>query len=105
VTDAELERSVTTYLTAQASFTETAGGLFGALVSWEQDGVELDSLVRLLRQLTELKLDDVRAVASSIADLEQAVIVVAGDPDIVLPQLVAMGFSEVTTVDLDVPID
>ncbi len=103
VTDIELKRSLMSYLTAQAGLTETAGGFFGALVGWEKDGVELDSLVRFLQQLTELKLDDVRKVASDLAGLDRALIVVAGDPDIVLPQLTAAGYTDIATVDLSVP--
>lgn len=103
VTEAELKRSLMSYLSAQAGLTETAGGFFSALVGWERDGIALDEFVGFLARLTALELEDVRLAATLLAGLDRAVIAIAGDPDIVLPQLAAEGFTDIETVDLSLP--
>jgi predicted Zn-dependent peptidase len=100
VSEAELGRSLMSYLTAQAGLPETAGGFFGALVSWEKDGVELDSLVTFLKRMSALDLGDVRKVGATLAGLERAVIVIAGDPGTILPQLAAIGITDAETIDI-----
>ena len=41
--------------------------------------------------------------AANLAALDRAVIVIAGDPEAILPQLSAIGITDVETIDLALP--
>jgi hypothetical protein len=45
--------------------------------------------------MTRLDLAEVQAAATELASLAQAVIIVAGDPERIEPQLEALGISEI----------
>jgi predicted Zn-dependent peptidase len=100
VTDTEVNRSVTAYQTVLASIPETAGGFFGALVSMQSEGIDLDDTIAYAERMTRLDLSDVQAEAANLAELDNAVIIIAGDPERILPQLKAMGITEVATITM-----
>lgn len=100
VTDAEVNRSVSAYHTALASLPETAATFFGAVVGLQQNGVDLDRVLAHAERMTELDLDEVQAAAMKLAMLDRAVIIVAGDPNQILPQLAAMGITGVETITM-----
>lgn len=95
VTEDELTRNLTAFLTGMASTSETAGGLFGAVVSGLESGLSLEELLTHQEQMTTLTLADVQAAATALAGLDTSVIAIAGDADAVLPQLTALGFTDV----------
>lgn len=100
VTDAEVNRSVTAYQTVLASIPETAGGFFGALVSMESEGIDLDETIAYAERMTRLDLGEVQAEAAKLSLLDNAVIIIAGDPARIMPQLEAMGITEVATITM-----
>jgi predicted Zn-dependent peptidase len=95
VTAAEVTRSISAYHTLLAGLPETAGGFFGGLVGMQQDGIALDQVMARVEQMTRLDLAEVQAAATDLASLAQAVIIVAGDPERIEPQLEALGISEI----------
>lgn len=90
-TEDELTRTVTTYRTALAGAAETGSGLFATILVNDGLDVSLEEHYLRQRQVTELDLDDVRRQALALATLEPSVVVVAGDPEVILPQLAAIG--------------
>ena len=50
---------------------------------------------------TQLTLDAVQKQALALASLDPSLIVVAGDPDVVMPQLAAIGLKDVEIVKRD----
>jgi zinc protease len=98
VTDAEVTRSVNAYNTVLASLPETASAFFTAIVGMHYEGIDLDKSLAHAQRMTELELDEVQAEAMKLAMLDRAVIIIAGDPGLILPQLDAMGITEVGTI-------
>lgn len=86
----ELNRTVTATLTAMAGTAETAAGLFEAIRTQLGQGSTLEEAHAQNQAITRLQLEEVRAQAAALADLERAIIVVVGDPEIVRPQLEAL---------------
>jgi len=97
----ELDRTVTAYQRAMASLAETSGGLFDTVTSLSGEARTLEQLFARMEATASLALDPVRAQASELASLDQALIVLAGDPDAVLPQLKAIGVTDVEVVERD----
>jgi len=100
VTEAEVTRSISGYHTALASLPETAGGFFGAIVNMRADGIDLDETIAYAERMTQLTLDEVRAEAAELARLDQAVIIISGDPDRIGPQLEAMGIDDAEIIPM-----
>lgn len=103
VTGAELNRSITSYLTAIASNAETAEGLMGGMLSSIGSGLTLEEMYASQVKMTTLAVADVDAEAKRMAGLDRAVILIAGDPDKILPQLTALGLTDVTILPRDRP--
>jgi hypothetical protein len=100
VTDAEVNRSVTAYQTVLAGIPETAAGFFGALLSMEAEGIGLDETIAYAERMTRLDLSEVQAEAARLSVLDNAVIIIAGDPERILPQLAAIGITDVGTITM-----
>jgi predicted Zn-dependent peptidase len=91
VRDDELERTITAYRAGLASIGETAAGLFDDVMAQLGAGSTLEDSYARRVAATRLTRETVQAQAAALASLEQAVIVVVGDPA-VLPQLEALGY-------------
>lgn len=98
VAEEEVNRTVTLYRQVLAGEAETSAGLGGDLLGAVGSGSTLEETHNWRRQKAELKLDAVARQAVALASLDPALIVVAGDPDIILPQLKAIGFADVELV-------
>lgn len=94
----ELDRTVTAFQRAMASVAETSGGLFETVTSLAGEARTLEQQFGRMEAVAALALDPVRAQAAELASLERALIVLAGDPDAVLPQLEAIGVTGVEVV-------
>ena len=77
---------------------ETSSGLFGLVMSAAGMGMTAEELNGKLDEIVALKLPAVQAEAEALASLDQAVVVIAGDPDLILPQLAEVGITDVTVV-------
>lgn len=98
VAEAELARTVMATAAGRAGTVETSAGLFGLVTSAASMGLTAEELNDKLDEIVALKLPAVQAAAQSLASLEQAVVVIAGDPQSILPQLQAIGITDVTVV-------
>jgi predicted Zn-dependent peptidase len=98
VADAELARTVMATASGTAGSVETSGGLFGLVMSAAGMGLTAEELNGKLDDIVALKLPTVQASAESLASLDRAVVVIAGDPDSIVPQLAAIGITDVTVV-------
>ena len=103
VEQVELDRTITAYQTSLAGVAETAGGLFDAVTGWAGNGRTLDDRFRTSEAVIGLTLEPVQAQGVALASLDNALIVVAGDPDVVLPQLKAIGIGDVEIVERATP--
>jgi predicted Zn-dependent peptidase len=92
VSDVELNRTVMSAATGNASVGETGGGLMGLVVSSEGMGMTPEQVQGLMEDIVALKLPDVQAEGRALADLDAAVVVIGGDPAALVPQLEAAGF-------------
>jgi predicted Zn-dependent peptidase len=92
VTEAELNRTVMSVATGNASVGETGGGLMGLVLSSEGMGMTPEQVQGLLEDIVALKLPDVQAEGNALASLDSAVVVIGGDPAALVPQLTAAGF-------------
>lgn len=101
VEQGELDRTVTAYQRAMASIAETSGGLFDTVTSLAGEARTLDQTFERMQKVTGLTLEPVRAQALGLASLDRALIVLAGDPDAVLPQLAAIGITDVEIIERD----
>lgn len=90
-TAAELGRTVNAYRTALAGAAETGSDLFATILANNGIDMTLEEHYRRQRDVTELDLGDVRRQAAALASLEPSVIVIAGDPGAIMPQLAGMG--------------
>ncbi len=96
----EVQRTATTMLTRIAGTAETAGGLFDTVVQQVGIGSTLEDVHLRRLEIAALTEELVRPMAEQLASTDRAVIAIVGDPDVVLPQLEAMGLSVVmTTLD------
>jgi predicted Zn-dependent peptidase len=94
----EVDRTVTVYRRSLAGSAETSSGLFGSLVGAAGIGSTLEEQQGRMAVRTRLTLDAVQKQASALASLDASLIVVAGDPDLVKPQLAAIGLTNVESV-------
>lgn len=101
VEQAELDRTVTAYRRAMASLAETSGGLFETVAALAGEGRTLDRLFARMEAVAALTLGPVRKQALELASLDRALVVLAGDPDAVLPQLEAIGLTGIEVVERD----
>lgn len=97
----EVDRTVTVYRRALAGSAETSAGLFGSLIGAVGSGSTLEDQQSRMTARTQLTLDAVQKQALALSSLEPSLIVVAGDPDVVMPQLAAIGLKEVEIVKRD----
>jgi hypothetical protein len=98
----EVMRTVTAYQTAIAGMAETGGGLFGMILAQTGNAASLEAEYQRHLEVIDVSLAAVQREAAGLAGLENAVVVLVGDPDIVLPQLTAMGL-DVTILPREVP--
>lgn len=98
VKEAELERTVMATATGTAGTVETSGGLMGLLMSAAGMGLTAEELNGKLDEIVALKLPQVQAAAESLSSLDQAIVVIAGDPASIVPQLADIGITDVTVV-------
>lgn len=98
VSEQELKRTVTAYATAMAATAETGRGFAGYLIDTATLGIPLEQDHARRQRIADLQLEPVRQEAPQLAALDRALIVVAGDPDVILPQLAAIGLKDVETV-------
>lgn len=99
VTDVEVARTVTAYRDALAGAAETSGGLFSSLVKAVGEGMTLEAEHELRRQKLGLAVPEVEKQAKALSALSDAVIVVVGDPEMVVPQLEAIGYADIEIAD------
>ncbi|WP_274627893.1 M16 family metallopeptidase [Arvimicrobium flavum] len=98
VSEEELNRTITAYRTALAATAETGRSFAGYVIDTGTLGVTLEEDHARRERVAALELDAVRKVAPDLASLTPSVIVVAGDPDVVLPQLAAIGITDVEVI-------
>jgi zinc protease len=94
----EVDRTVTVYRRALAGSAETSAGLFSSLIGAVGSGSTLEDQQGRMTARTKLTLDAVQKQALALSSLEPSLIVVAGDPDVVMPQLTAIGLKDVEIV-------
>jgi hypothetical protein len=82
-----------------ASVAETSGGLFDTVTSLAGEARTMEQLFARMEAMAALTLEPVRAQAAELASLDRVLIVLAGDPDAVLPQLEAIGVTDVEVID------
>jgi len=92
VSEVELNRTVMSAATANASVVETGSGLLGLVLSSEGMGLTPEQVQGLSEDIVALKLPDVQAEAKALSVLDSAVVVIGGDPTTLVPQLEAAGF-------------
>jgi len=92
VSEAELNRTVMSAATGNASVGETGGGLMGLVLSSEGMGMTPEQVQGLMEDIVALKLPDVQAEGKALAGLDTALVVIGGDPEALVPQLEAAGF-------------
>lgn len=94
----EVDRTVTVYRRALAGSAETSAGLFSSLIGAVGSGSTLEDQQGRMTARSRLTLDAVQKQALALSSLEPSLIVVAGDPDVVMPQLAAIGLKDVEIV-------
>ncbi|MEP6565362.1 MAG: pitrilysin family protein [Mesorhizobium sp.] len=94
----EVDRTVTVYRRALAGSAETSAGLFSSLIGAVGSGSTLEDQQGRMTARTKLTLDAVQKQALALSSLQPSLIVVAGDPDVVMPQLAAIGLKDVEIV-------
>ncbi|MFD2058143.1 M16 family metallopeptidase [Mesorhizobium calcicola] len=97
----EVDRTVTVYRRALAGSAETSAGVFGSLIGAVGSGSTLEDQQSRMTARTQLTLGAVQKQALALSSLDPSLIVVAGDPDVVMPQLAAIGLRDVETVKRD----
>lgn len=104
VAEEEVNRTVTAYRQALAGVAETSSGLFGALMTAVGSGTTLEENQQRREERTRLTRDAVASEALALSSLEPSLIVIAGDPQIVLPQLTAIGLTDVREIERTQPV-
>jgi zinc protease len=99
VDQGELDRAAMAFQLGLAGLGETSSGLFEELTSMQGSRLTLDDRIASMDAVTKVTLDGVRAEAVKLAPLDQALIVLAGDPEFVLPQLKEIGITDVQIID------
>jgi predicted Zn-dependent peptidase len=100
VREAELAKAVETVRYDLVRSAETTGSLAGTLTGLVSDGRPLDALGRLASALESLTLADLNGLATSgLYAWDALTIVIVGDAEAVVPQLVDAGFGEPRRVD------
>lgn len=91
VREDELQRTIAAYQVAMAATAETAGGLFEAI--WKQlgNGSSLEEAHARRLAVAGLDLEIVQARARAMASLDRVLVVAVGDPEVIVPQLEAIG--------------
>lgn len=95
VSEQELERTITAYRAAIAATAETGRGFAGYAIDTATLGVTLEDDHARRDRVAALELEPVRKEAPALASLDPSLIVIAGDADVVLPQLAAIGIKDV----------
>lgn len=98
VAQAELDRTVMATALGTAGTVETSSGLFGLVMGAASAGMTAEEMNAKLDEIVALKLPAVQASAQSLASLERAIVVISGDPNSILPQLQAIGITDVTVI-------
>lgn len=98
VAQAELDRTVMATASGTAGAVETSSGLFGLVMSAASAGMTAEEMNGKLDEIVALKLPAVEAEAQSLASLDRALVVISGDPQSILPQLQAIGITDVTVI-------
>ncbi|WP_439602072.1 M16 family metallopeptidase [Devosia sp.] len=98
VAQSELDRTIMATAGATAGSVETSSGLFGLVMSAASAGMTAEEMNGKLDEIVALQLPAVQAAAQSLAPLDRALVVIAGDPQSILPQLEAIGVTDVTVV-------
>jgi predicted Zn-dependent peptidase len=101
VMEAELTRTVMASASVQAGSAETSRGLFDLVVTAAGMGLTAEELNGRLDQIVALKLPAVQEQAEALSSLESAVVVIAGDPATILPQLEEIGIHDATVLSPD----
>ena len=99
VAQEEVDRTITVYRRALAGSAETASGLFSSLLAAVGIGSTLGEQQTRMAERARLTLDGVQEEATALSPLDASLIVVAGDPDVVKPQLDAIGLKDVQVLD------
>ncbi len=89
----ELNRTVMSAATGNASVGETGGGLIGLVMGAAGMGMTPEQLQGLMQDVVALELPDVQAQGRALSELAAALVVIAGDPAALVPQLEAAGFT------------
>jgi zinc protease len=97
-TQQEIDRTITQNQTQMAGLTETSGGLFGALVDSKGKGRDLAASLDLFKRVIEIDLAEVQVQAAALSSLDQSVIVLSGDPAIIMAELKSIGIEDVELV-------
>jgi len=98
VAQAELDRTVMATASGTAGTVETSSGLFGLVMSAASAGMTAEEMNGKLDEIVALQLPAVQAEAQSLASLDTALVVISGDPQSILPQLQAIGVTDVTVI-------
>lgn len=91
VREEELERTRIAYRTAMAATGQTGQGLFDEVCRRVGRGSSLEEAHRRRLAVANLELDAVREEAAALAALDRVLVVAAGRPDVIVPQLEALG--------------
>jgi predicted Zn-dependent peptidase len=105
VEQTELDRTITAYQRTLAGIAETSGGLFDRVIALAGETLSLEQGYAQMEAVTRLVLEPVRARAQALSSLERGLVVLAGDPDVVLPQLAALGIADVEVLEREVSRD
>jgi zinc protease len=101
LTAAELTRTVMASASAQAGSAETSRGLFNLVMAAAGMGLTAEELNGRLDEIVGLQLPAVQQQAEALSSLENAVIVIAGDPETILPQLEEIGIEDAVVLSPD----
>lgn len=93
VSPEELNRTVMSAATGNASVSETGSGLMGLVLSAAGMGMTPEQLQGLMQDVVTLQLPAVQSQGRALSGLDAALVVIAGDPAALVPQLEAAGFA------------
>jgi zinc protease len=101
VTELELIRSTMSAASTQAGLAETASGLLGLVLTAADVGMTAEDFNGWIGGLATQTLPAVQQEATDLSALDSAVIVISGDPAVVLPQLAEIGITDAKVLTLD----